>query len=168
MADAAVKADSKAASRKGGSKGSSARSKAPAGKARAGRRAKATGKSLVIVESPAKARTINRYLGKDFVVRASMGHVRDLPGKELGVDLENDFQPTYELLRGRKKILTELRKFAKAAPTVFLATDLDREGEAIAWHLAESLSLGGGRIRRVIFNEITASAIREAFAHPMP
>jgi len=126
-----------------------------------------SGKKLVVVESPAKAKTINRYLGIDYVVKASMGHVRDLPPKEMGVDLENgDFTPTYELLAGRRNVLTELKKYARTAPEVFLATDLDREGEAIAWHLAESLGAKKDRIRRVIFNEITAPAIQEAFAHP--
>ena len=127
---------------------------------------KRTGRNLVVVESPAKAKTINRYLGKDFIVKASMGHVRDLPEKQLGVDLEHNFEPTYEALASRKKVLSELKKYAKTAPRVFLATDLDREGEAIAWHLAESLGVPPERICRVLFNEITASAIREAFAHP--
>ena len=131
-------------------------------------RAKApgSGRKLVIVESPAKARTIGRYLGKGYVVKASMGHVRDLPRKQFGVDLENDFAPDYELVGGRAKILTELRKYVGAAPTVFLATDLDREGEAIAWHLAEALKLPASKLRRVTFNEITATAIRQAFAEP--
>jgi len=133
-------------------------------KARAGQ--DAVGKNLVVVESPAKAKTINRYLGPDYIVRASMGHVRDLPKKEMGVDLEHGFRPTYAPLPGRKKVLDELKKYARSAPLVFLATDLDREGEAIAWHVAESLRLGPGKIRRVIFNEITASAIRQAFANP--
>ncbi len=124
------------------------------------------GKNLVVVESPAKAKTINRYLGRDFVVKASMGHVRDLPLKNIGVDVEHDFAPTYEPLAGRRKVLAELKKAARSAQQVFLATDLDREGEAIAWHLAESLRIPPDRIRRVIFNEITATAIREAFAHP--
>ena len=124
------------------------------------------GKKLVVVESPAKAKTINRYLGTDYVVRASMGHVRDLPVRQLGVDVANDFQPTYEPLSGREKVLTELRKYAKAATEVFLATDRDREGEAIAWHLAESLRLGRNKIRRVVFNEITRSAIVQAFGQP--
>ncbi len=128
--------------------------------------AQATGKKLVIVESPAKARTINRYLGSDYVVRASMGHVRDLPAKEIGVDLEGGFTPTYEPLPGRRKVLAELRKLARTAPEVFLATDLDREGEAIAWHLAEVLKVRPERLRRVIFNEITKSAIQAAFAKP--
>ena len=125
-----------------------------------------TGKSLVIVESPAKAKTINRYLGRDYLVMASMGHVRDLPPSRIGVDTEHGFKPTYEPLAGRTKILASLKKHAQAAPQVYLATDLDREGEAIAWHLAESLRLPAEKIRRVIFNEITQSAIREAFSHP--
>ncbi len=124
------------------------------------------GKKLVVVESPAKARTINRYLGKDYVVKACMGHVRDLPPKSLGVDLEDGFTPTYVPLSGKRKILAELKKAAKSATEVYLATDMDREGEAIAWHLAESLGTPPDMIHRVIFNEITASAIREAFAHP--
>jgi len=123
------------------------------------------GKKLVIVESPAKAKTINRYLGADYVVKASMGHVRDLPTKNLGVDVENRFQPTYEVLSGRTKIVAELKKYAAKAPQIFLATDLDREGEAIAWHLVESLGATKGRIHRVVFNEITASAIQDAFRH---
>ncbi len=124
------------------------------------------GKNLVVVESPAKAKTINRYLGRDFIVKASMGHVRDLPVKNIGVDVENNFTPTYEPLIGRRKVLAELKKAARSAPQVFLATDLDREGEAIAWHLAESLRIPPSRIRRVVFNEITATAIREAFSRP--
>jgi DNA topoisomerase-1 len=124
------------------------------------------GKKLVVVESPAKAKTINRYLGSDFIVKASMGHVRDLPEKALGVDIEHRFAPTYEPLAGRRKVLAELKKSARTAPEVFLATDLDREGEAIAWHLAESLGAAPDRIRRVVFNEITKSAIQDAFAHP--
>ncbi|MCD4700081.1 MAG: type I DNA topoisomerase, partial [Phycisphaerae bacterium] len=125
------------------------------------------GKKLVIVESPAKAKTINRYLGSDFIVKASMGHVRDLPAKDIGVDLEGEFTPTYEPLKGRKKVLTELKRLSKTAPEVYLATDLDREGEAIAWHLAEALKIPIGRLRRVVFNEITKSAIQAAFADPL-
>ena len=124
------------------------------------------GKMLVIVESPAKAKTINRYLGDDYAVKACMGHVRDLPRSEIGVDVDKGFQPTYEPLPSRKKVLSELRKSAKGAPAVYLATDLDREGEAIAWHLAEALGVAGRTVRRVIFNEITPDAIAEAFAHP--
>ncbi|MHC4295304.1 MAG: type I DNA topoisomerase, partial [Planctomycetota bacterium] len=124
------------------------------------------GKNLVIVESPAKARTINRYLGSDYVVKASMGHVRDLPKSDIGVDIEHGFQPTYEPLAGRRKVLAELKKYASGATQVFLATDLDRAGEAIGWHLAESLGVDPEKIRRVIFNEITRAAIEEAFANP--
>jgi DNA topoisomerase I len=125
-----------------------------------------SGKKLVVVESPAKAKTINKYLGPDYVVRASMGHVRDLPKGDIGVDVEHGFAPSYQLMADRKKVVAELKGFAKSAPEVFLATDLDREGEAIAWHLAECLGVKPDRIRRVIFNEITRDAIRTAFAHP--
>src|SRR5438034_2023481 len=98
------------------------------------------GKSLVIVESPAKAKTINKYLGDDFVVKASMGHVRDLPSKGMGVDLVT-FVPEYEIIEKKDKLITELRKLAKQSDSVYLATDLDREGEAIAWHLKEALNI---------------------------
>ena len=121
---------------------------------------------LVIVESPAKARTINRILGRGFRVAASMGHVRDLPEKDLGVDLEHDFQPTYEVIGRRKKTLSGLKKRAAGAAEVYLATDLDREGEAIAWHLKEALELPDEKVRRVTFHEITAPAVRRAFAEP--
>ncbi|UCD27906.1 MAG: type I DNA topoisomerase [Planctomycetota bacterium] len=133
---------------------------------RPARRKTANGRSLVIVESPAKAKTINKYLGKDYVVKASMGHVRDLPSRGLAVDIENNFSPTYRIVPGRKKVITELQKFADNAEAVYLATDLDREGEAIAWHLVESLGLDESKIRRVVFNEITQSAIRDSFADP--
>jgi DNA topoisomerase-1 len=124
------------------------------------------GKSLVIVESPAKARTINRYLGSNFVVKASMGHVRDLPEKDLGIDLDKQFEPTYQTLADKKRVVSDLRKAANKAGTVYLATDLDREGEAIAWHLLHALELEPERARRVVFNEITKSAIQNAFQHP--
>ncbi len=125
-------------------------------------------KSLVIVESPAKARTINRYLGKDFRVEASMGHVRDLPKKQLGVDLKNRFQPTYELIPGKEKIVRALRSAARGVDSVYIATDPDREGEAIGWHLSEALSESEEKHKffRVLFNEITQKAIRQAFDHP--
>ncbi|MGC9455426.1 MAG: type I DNA topoisomerase [Phycisphaerae bacterium] len=128
--------------------------------------ARSNGRALVVVESPAKARTINRYLGDDYVVKASMGHVRDLPKKEIGVAVDKDFTPTYQPLPGRKKVLDDLRKTARNAPSVYLATDLDREGEAIAWHLKEALGLDEQRAKRVVFNQITADAIRQAFADP--
>ncbi len=122
-------------------------------------------KNLVIVESPAKAKTINKYLGDDYVVRASMGHVRDLPSKGMGVDLKT-FVPEYEILESRGKIISELRKLAKQSEQVYLATDLDREGEAIAWHLKEALKVSDERAHRVIFNAITKSEIQKAFSQP--
>jgi DNA topoisomerase-1 len=126
-------------------------------------------KNLVIVESPAKAKTINKYLGKDFTVKASMGHVRDLPKKKLGVDVKKGFAAEYEILATRKKVLDELRAAAKDAKEIYLAADPDREGEAICWHLAEEL--GGTKaakkkLRRVVFNEITKRAIEAAFENP--
>src|SRR5690606_4539001 len=121
---------------------------------------------LVIVESPAKAKTIQRYLGAGYRVRASLGHVRDLPPKEMGVDVDETFRPRYETLSKKKKTLTALRKEAEAAEEVLLATDPDREGERIAWHLAEALKRTTRRIARVTFQEITRDAIRGAVAHP--
>ena len=138
--------------------------------------ASASGKQLVIVESPAKAKTINRYLGSDFVVKASVGHVRDLPTRAPkgskqpvpGVDLEQDFEPTYEVLSDKKKVVTELRKMAKDAAGIWFATDLDREGEAIAWHLANVLDVDPSEAKRVVFNAITRTEIEKAFSHPNP
>ncbi|MFC3121656.1 type I DNA topoisomerase [Agaribacter flavus] len=160
------------------------------------------GKSLVIVESPAKAKTINKYLGKNFVVKSSVGHVRDLPTKSLGlvppkktakelkewtenkkqkylkeyeykklvdrmgVDPQNDWKAHYQVLQGKEKVVSELKKLAKDADTIYLATDLDREGEAIAWHLQELLKGNNKQFQRVVFNEITKTAIQEAFSHP--
>ncbi|MCZ6660191.1 MAG: type I DNA topoisomerase, partial [bacterium] len=124
-------------------------------------------KRLVIVESPAKARTLKRYLGKDYTVKASMGHVRDLPKSSLGVEVENEFKPHYQVIRGKGKALAELRKAAKGAEAIFLAPDPDREGEAIAWHVLQEIkSKGPETIHRVLFNEITPKAIREAFDNP--
>jgi len=123
-------------------------------------------KSLVIVESPAKAKTINNYLGSGFDVKSSMGHVRDLPSKSFSVDIENNFEPTYDIVPGRKRIVTSLKSAAKKCDKLFLATDLDREGEAIAWHLAQILGVPEEKTYRVIFNAITQSAIRRAFAEP--
>jgi DNA topoisomerase-1 len=120
------------------------------------------GKNLVIVESPAKAKTINKYLGDDYVVKASMGHVRDLPSKGMGVDLVT-FEPEYEIIEKKDKLISELRKLAKASDSVYLATDLDREGEAIAWHLKEALNIPDNKARRVIFNAITKAEIQKAF-----
>jgi DNA topoisomerase I len=124
-------------------------------------------KALVVVESPAKAKTINKYLGRDYKVMASMGHVRDLPKSKLGVDVDEDFEPTYEVIPSRKKVLTELRAEAKKADEIYLATDPDREGEAIGWHLAEELGAGKKKkVRRLTFNEITKKAILEALDRP--
>ena len=124
------------------------------------------GKNLVIVESPAKAKTINRYLGPDFEVQASMGHIRDLPSKKINVDIENDFEPTYEIMPGKKRIITTLKASAKKCKKLYLATDLDREGEAIAWHLQQILGVDEENVSRVVFNAITKKAIQDAFANP--
>lgn len=133
-----------------------------------------TGKQLVIVESPAKARTVNKYLGSDYVVMASVGHVRDLPDKNPkgikdpvpGVDLDHDFKPTYQVIKGKANTVTQLKQAAKNASGIWLATDLDREGEAIAWHLAEALRVKLENAKRVVFNAITKSEIEKAFLHP--
>src|SRR5690554_3455078 len=162
-------------------------------------------KSLVIVESPAKAKTINKYLGKEFVVKSSVGHIRDLPTSgngavdtkerakaaaatrkmsseeklahkkarareqlitRMGVDPDHGWKARYEILPGKEKVVSELKRLAKDADTIYLATDLDREGEAIAWHLKESIGGDASRYKRVVFNEITRKAINEAFAEP--
>jgi len=120
----------------------------------------------VIVESPAKAKTINKYLGSGYAVMASMGHVRDLPANDIGIAFENEFEPTYELLPDRRKVIVGLKKAASHARRVYLATDLDREGEAIAWHLVHALDLDPASAKRVVFNEITKTAIQTAFSHP--
>ena len=122
-------------------------------------------KNLVIVESPAKARTISRYLGDDYEVVASVGHVRDLPSKKMSVDIENDFRPEYEVMPGKKTIIQTLKKLAKNANTIYLATDPDREGEAISWHILEAISTPT-EAKRVIFHEITEDGIKEAFKEP--
>jgi DNA topoisomerase-1 len=125
--------------------------------------------SLVIVESPAKAKTIGKYLGKQYVVKASLGHVKDLPKKDLAVDVERSFAPTYVIIEGKKKLIAELKQAAKKSEFVYLAADPDREGEAISYHLKEELEGkkgGAPRVRRVMFNEITQKAIRKAFEHP--
>jgi len=124
------------------------------------------GKALVIVESPAKARTIDKYLGPGYEVKASMGHVRDLPAKGLNVDIEHDFEPTYAVVPGRKRTVNSLKAAAKKCSRLYLATDLDREGEAIAWHLAQVLGVPEEKTFRVIFNAITRSTIRQAFENP--
>src|SRR5690606_6907217 len=123
-------------------------------------------KNLVIVESPAKAKTIEKFLGKDFKVTSSYGHIADLPSKELGVDVDGDFTPKYIVSSDKKKLVTELKALAKNADVVWLASDEDREGEAIAWHLAETLKLDKTKTRRIVFNSITKKAITAAIENP--
>ena len=123
-------------------------------------------KHLVIVESPAKAKTIERYLGKDYVVKASMGHLRDLPKSKLGVDIENDFEPVYQPIRDKSELIRELKKDAEDSDVVYLATDPDREGEAISWHLKALLGLGDDKAKRVTFNEITKKVVTESIRQP--
>lgn len=123
------------------------------------------GKKLVIVESPTKQKTISKILGSDFLVRSSFGHVRDLPSHDMGVDIENNFKPTYKPVDRAKKLIAELQTAAKNAPEIYLATDPDREGEAIAWHLVELLKLPVERYQRIYFHEITPAAIKESFSH---
>ena len=122
--------------------------------------------NLVIVESPAKAKTIEKYLGKKYKVIASMGHVRDLPRSQMGVDVDDNFEPKYITIRGKGPVVKELKKYAKKAKKVFLASDPDREGEAIAWHLSNILELEDSKENRVVFNEITKDAVKESFKHP--
>lgn len=122
--------------------------------------------NLVIVESPSKAKTIGRYLGPDYIVKASMGHLRDLPKSKMGVDLEHDFTPQYIPVRGKESLIKELKADAAKADTVYLATDPDREGEAISWHLKELLGLSDEKARRVTFNEITQKVVKESIQHP--
>ncbi|MBW5444586.1 type I DNA topoisomerase [Cohnella sp. CFH 77786] len=124
--------------------------------------------SLVIVESPAKAKTIGKYLGSKFIVKASMGHIRDLPKSQIGVEIENEFQPKYITIRGKGNVLKELKDASKKVKKVYLAADPDREGEAIAWHLAHYLELDEKDACRVVFNEITKQAVKDAFKSPRP
>lgn len=124
------------------------------------------GKNLVIVESPGKVKTIEKYLGKDYTVRASIGHIRDLQEKKLSIDMEHGFAPEYVVPAGKKKLVSELTKLAHDADTVWLASDEDREGEAISWHLSETLRLDPAKTRRIVFHEITKTAIQNAIEHP--
>lgn len=124
------------------------------------------GQKLVIVESPAKAKTIEKYLGKNYVVEASMGHVRDLPKSKLGVDIENEYNPKYITIRGKGELLSKLRKLAKKSDKIYLATDPDREGEAISWHLANVLKIDENENCRIEFNEITKDAVKNSIKHP--
>ena len=123
-------------------------------------------KNLVIVESPAKVKTIKKFLGANYDVEASMGHVRDLPKSQMGIDIEHDFEPKYITIRGKGDLLAKLRKEAKNATHVYLATDPDREGEAISWHLVAALRLDEKKMRRITFNEITKHAVKESLKHP--
>ncbi|HVT45123.1 MAG TPA: type I DNA topoisomerase [Thermoanaerobaculia bacterium] len=123
-------------------------------------------KNLVIVESPAKAKTINKFIGKDFTVKASVGHIRDLPKKEIGVD-ETTFEPRYEILEGKAKVVSELKSAAKSAETIYIASDPDREGEAIGWHVMTVLGKDASKVRRILFHEITKNAVLKALEHPL-
>ena len=124
------------------------------------------GENLVIVESPAKAKTIEKFLGKGFIVKSSFGHIRDLAKKDFGVDIKNQYKPIYIVPEDKKKIVSELKKFKKNAKLVWLASDEDREGEAIAWHLSEVLGLTEENTRRIVFHEITKDAIQNAVGNP--
>ena len=136
-------------------------------KPRRGTAAKRRGR-LVVVESPAKARTVGRFLGAGYTVRASLGHVRDLLRSRLSVDVDNGFEPEYRVPNEKREVVAGLKGEAAKAEEVLLATDPDREGEAIAWHLLEAAAIDPGRAHRVVFHEITEQAIKEAFAHPRP
>ena len=122
-------------------------------------------KALVIVESPAKAKTINKYLGKEYVVKASLGHIKDLPKRDLAVDVDHGFEPRYEVIEGKKKLIADLKQTASKVQEVYLAAAPDREGEAICYHLQEELGdqKNGPRFYRVMFNEITKKAVQKAF-----
>jgi len=125
-------------------------------------------KNLLVIESPAKAKTIKKYLGPDFTIMASVGHVKDLPVSKLGVDIEKNFEPDYVTIKGKGKVLKALKAAAKTAEAIYLAPDPDREGEAIAWHVAQELGKGKNekKMYRVLFNELTKKAIQEAVKSP--
>ena len=123
-------------------------------------------KNLIIVESPAKAKTIQKFIGKDYTVVSSKGHVRDLPSKGMGIDIAHDFEPQYEVLDDKKALINDIKKKAAEADTIWLATDDDREGEAISWHLMEVTKMDPEKVKRIVFHEITKSAIDEALANP--
>src|SRR5574344_452659 len=123
-------------------------------------------KYLVIVESPAKVKTIKKFLGTNYEVMASQGHIRDLPKSQMGIDIENDYEPKYITIRGKGEKLAQLRKEVKKADKVYLATDPDREGEAISWHLSTALKLDPNNMDRITFNEITKNAVKESLKHP--
>src|SRR5512133_638407 len=165
-AKAKVKAKARAKAKANAPAKDGAEEKAPAKRAS---RAAGGGGVLVVVESPAKAKTIKKYLGRGFDVKASVGHVKDLPPSKLGVDVEKGFTVTYDVIKGKAKVLSDIKRAARGAARVLLATDPDREGEAIAWHISEELGSEGGdeRVRRVLFNEITKNAIQKAIEHPI-
>src|ERR1043165_3787800 len=123
-------------------------------------------KNLVIVESPAKAKTLEKYLGRDFQVKASVGHVVDLPKSKLGVDIKKDFTPDFHVIQAKKKVVDDLKKAARGKEHIYLASDPDREGEAIAWHIADQVAKNHRRVHRVLINEITKKAVQEAIANP--
>src|SRR5438034_11698138 len=123
-------------------------------------------KNLVIVESPAKAKTLGKYLGKDFQVKASVGHIVDLPKSKLGVDIKKNFAPDFHVIQAKKKVIEELKKAVKGKERIYLASDPDREGEAIAWHIADQVAKNHKRVHRVLFNEITKKAVQDAIAKP--
>lgn len=167
-----AEAPKKTTRKKASEAGAKPAAKAPRSRAKAaaggGTSSNGTGRSLVIVESPKKAKSISKFLGSGYVVKASMGHVRDLPKKKLGLNVANGYEPSYEIMPGKKETITDLRKSAANARMVFLATDPDREGEAIAWHLQHALGLSDDRVGRLLFFEITEKAVREAFQHVTP
>ena len=122
--------------------------------------------SLIVVESPTKVKTIKKYLGNDYEVRASMGHIKDLPKKTIGIDLKNNFEPEYQVIDTKKKVVAELKKAAKPVSRIYLAPDPDREGEAIAWHIADVIGTKGKEVKRVLFTDLTKNTIIEALKHP--
>src|ERR671920_975837 len=124
-------------------------------------------KNLVIVESPAKARTLEKYLGRDYQVKASVGHVVDLPKSKLGVDVKKNFAPDFHIIQAKKKVIDDLKKAAKGKEKIYLASDPDREGEAIAWHIADQVAKNHKNVHRVLINEITKKAVQEAIANPL-
>ena len=143
-----------------------AKAKAEDGAPEAAAKPRRMGEALVIVESPAKAKTIKKYLGAGYVVKASVGHIKDLPKKKMGIDIEHGFQPEYVVIETKQKVLAEIKEAAANVKQVFLAPDPDREGEAIAWHIAEEVRPSNPNIQRVLFNEITKKAINEAILRP--
>ena len=164
----AAKTKTQTKTKSGAAKSASRKASAPArsprtASARSGGGAGA--RNLVIVESPAKASTIGRFLGRDYAVKASMGHVRDLPQRKLGVNTEQDFRPWYEVLDDKRKVVGEIKEAGDRADGIYLATDPDREGEAIAWHVVEAAGWRSKPVRRVVFHSITEEAVKEAFAN---